>query len=76
MGLKDLCEQLGVEYSISVNEDGEIRSVSIESTETATLWTYRSGTSTFQELFKEVYGGIIQDIVLKDNPFFLDIPKK
>lgn len=78
MGLKDLCEQLGVEYSVVVNGEGEIRDIYIHSSDTEEIWSYKKpiDITTLAGLFREVYGEALDKMNVSGNPFFLDNSKK
>lgn len=73
MGLKQLCEHLGSDYSVNVNTKTKKLNVSLY-TNNQKIWSTIKST-TFDGLFKEHYYDIIKDLI-PNSPFFVDKDKK
>lgn len=70
MGIKELCEKLGSKYRINDNENGTVR-VKIDG-----HWKYNETCiSELSGLFKELYGGYLEDL-FKENASMMKLIDK
>lgn len=76
MGLGELCDRLGVEYTVRYNEQRDLLSVTLY-TDKRNVWAYReSFTGMLSGLFKEVYGKEIEKLIPNGVSLLDKLPKK